>query len=148
MCIIIDANQAGELATGEKPYVKLVLKWIKDGGAIVSGGDLERELFKHSNMRDLMGQLSRSGQLRRIGKQKIEQRTAAVEAMCQSNDAHVVALAIEARTRVVVTGDNLLIKDLKNSTIVGTRRRVIKENSANPTRTAHVTHLLNNANCN
>lgn len=148
MCIIIDANQAGELAKGEKPYIREVLHWIKSGGAIVSGGALERELFKHSHMRDLLGQLSRSGQLRIIQHAQIEATQTRVQPHCASNDAHVVALAIEARTRVIVTRDALLIQDLKNTAIVGNRRRIIKENSANPNRISHVEHLLKSANCN
>ncbi|XUU59850.1 hypothetical protein ACRAQ6_09745 [Erythrobacter sp. HA6-11] len=147
MCIIIDANQAGELARANKPYIQLVLKWIESGGAIVSGGHLETELIEHSEMANLLTQLSRSGQLRRIARERIVDRAALIAAACKSNDPHVVALAIEAGTNVIVTQDKNLISDLKNLELVGRRRRILKENSAQPNRTRHIPPLLQSANC-
>lgn len=148
MCIIIDANQAGDLTRGERPYVKVVLEWIDSGGAIVTGGDLERELFKLGKMRGLLNELSRSGQLKQIRPERVLRRQQQIVHQCKSNDPHVVALAIEANTRLIVTEDKNLIADLKNLSIVGTRRKIVKENSASPERVDRIRKLLSSANCN
>ena len=96
------------------------------------GGHLETELFRHNAMRELVAQLSRSGQLKRYSKSEIEPIQSRVSPICRSDDPHVVALAIRSGADLVVTEDSALISDLKNSQLVGNRRKIYKEDSYKP----------------
>lgn len=147
MCIIIDANRVGDILQGEKLYVHVLLKWIRSGGKIATGGHLETELFKSSRMRDLLLQLSRSGQIRRYSVDVLSATQAQVTPMCRSDDPHVVALAIHSRAEVVVTEDAALIADLRDRSLVISRRRIFKENTASPARTTHLRKLLAQTDC-
>lgn len=147
MCVIIDANRAGDIVQGAKPYILVLLKWIRGGGKIATGGHLEAELFKNGKMRDLLLQLSRSGQLRRYPSDRLAQIQATVSLKCKSDDPHVVALAIYSKAEIVVTEDADLILDLRDRSLVFSRRRIFKENAASPARVGHLTTLLARSDC-
>jgi hypothetical protein len=132
MCVVIDTNKAADFCKQERPYLKALLNWINSGGRVASGGRLEVELFKVQAMKGLLLEWSRSGKLIKISSDKITNREAVVRDDCTSDDPHVVALAIESRASIVVTSDVNLIKDLKNVALMGSRRRIYKENGANP----------------
>jgi hypothetical protein len=147
MCIVIDANRAADFCRQEHPYLKTLLQWVNSGGRIASGGRLEVELYKVQAMKGLLIEWSRAGKLIKISAEKIAQREALVRDRCVSDDPHVVALAIESKAHIVVTGDKNLIKDLKNPGLVGSRRRIYKENSASPDRIDRHRALLQRSDC-
>ena len=147
MCIVIDANKAADFCKQERPYLRTLLQWVNSGGRIASGGRLEVELYKVHAMKGLLIEWSRAGKLIRISPERIAQREALVRNRCVSNDPHVVALAIESRAHIVVTADRNLIKDLKNLELVGSKRRIYKENSASPGRTDRHRALLQRSDC-
>ncbi|MFM5954872.1 MAG: hypothetical protein ACKOPE_11315 [Novosphingobium sp.] len=147
MCLIIDANRVADFCDREKPYMQLLWTWISRGGKIVSGGHLETELFRHGSMRDLVTQLSRSGQLKRYSRAEIEPIQAHVSPGCRSDDPHVVALAIRSGADLVVTEDTALISDLKNAQLVGTRRKIYKEDNYNPRNIRNHGKLLRALDC-
>ncbi len=71
MCIIIDANKAADFCRQEKPYLRMLLKWVNSGGRIASGGHLEAELVKVQAMNGLLLEWSRSGKLIKISPNRI-----------------------------------------------------------------------------
>jgi len=147
MCLVIDANQAGDFCKQEKPHLKCLLGWINSGGRVVSAGELERELFRVNAMRTLALEWSRRGNLIKLNAQEVTARKNQIAPMCRSNDAHVVAVTIVGRADVVVTSDKLLIQDLKDTAIVGSRRKIYKENSASPGRVDRHAKLLRSLDC-
>lgn len=147
MCLVIDANQAGVFCKQQRPYVQSLLGWINSGGRVVSGGQLERELFKIREMRVLALEWSRRGNLIRLPTEDLQRETDRVRDKCRSNDPHVVAVAIVGRADVVVTEDNLLIQDLKDPSIVGSKRRIFKEDATNPNRLNTQIRLLRTMDC-
>ncbi|AMS29007.1 hypothetical protein AEM38_05205 [Hyphomonadaceae bacterium UKL13-1] len=147
MCIVIDANQGGNIGRADQPHVKVLLKWIDDGGRVATGGKLEEELNKVGRMNGLLSEWQRAGRLYRVSKQKIEARVAKLGAVCKSNDKHVIALTIEAKAKIVFTADAELISDLKNREILDFKCRIFKGNDRSPGRVEHLKALLANSDC-
>lgn len=147
MCIIIDANRAGDFCLNEKPYIKTLRSWVNRGGKIVAGGKLETELFHNKKMRVLILEWTRNGTLVRISKDEVKAIEDQIKDKCVSDDPHVVALAIKTRAQIVVTEDRKLIQDLRNKQLVKKRRRIYKENTASPMRVDRQETLLQNSNC-
>ena len=147
MCVVIDANKAADFCKQEHPYLKMLLQWVNAGGRIASGGRLEVELYKVQAMKGLLIEWSRAGKLIKISAEKIAQREALVRECCVSDDPHVVALAIESKAHIIVTEDKNLIKDLKNIRLVGSRRKIYKENSKSPDRIDRHRALLQRSDC-
>jgi hypothetical protein len=147
MCVVIDTNKAADFCRQERPYLKTLLNWVNSGGRIASGGRLEAELFRVQAMKGLLLEWSRSGKLIRISPDRITNREVLVRDYCASDDPHVVALAIESRASIVVTGDMNLIKDLKNTGLMGSRRKIYKEDSANPESIKRHQALLRRSDC-
>jgi hypothetical protein len=147
MCLIIDANKAADFCKQERPYLKPLWSWVNGGGRIVSGGRLEKELFKIQAMKGVLLEWSRNGTLIRISSEKILEKENFVKSACISDDPHVVALAIISKANIVVTEDKKLIEDLRNCKLVGKRRRIYKENSASPSRIDRHATLLRSSDC-
>lgn len=147
MCLVIDTNQAADFCKQQKPFLQCLLGWINSGGRIVSGGDLERELFRVSAMRTLALEWSRRGNLIRLNPNQLMSERKRIEPLCRSDDPHVLAVTVIGRADVVVTADNLLIKDLKDSGVVGHRRRIYKENAGNPNRIDRHLRMLRGLDC-
>jgi hypothetical protein len=115
MCIIIDACCANSLVNSNFPQAKLILDWVKAGGKVVSGGDLEREL-KSTVLQRLLLQWSRSGRLISFDRDKLKSESDLIDGTkTRSNDHHVLALTRASGSKVVVTRDQDLMHDLKKS---------------------------------
>lgn len=147
MCVVIDTNKAGDFCKQERPYLKMLLKWVNSGGRIASGGRLEAELYKVQAMRGLLNEWFRKGTLVRIPSEAVAKHEALVRGLCVSDDPHVVALAIAAKAHIIVTQDGDLIKDLRNLAIVGSKRKIYKENAASPNRIDRHWALLQRSDC-
>lgn len=147
MCVVIDANKAGDFCNQSRPYLRTLLRWVNAGGRVASGGHLERELFKVHSMKGLLLEWSRSGRLVRVPSARVSAREATLRPVCRSDDPHVLAVAIEAKASIVVTEDKDLITDLRDRSLVGQRRRIYKENSASPNRVDRHAALLARSDC-
>lgn len=147
MCVVIDTNKAADFCKQDRPYLKVLLEWVNSGGRIASGGHLENELYKVQAMRVLLLEWFRSGKLIRVPAQRITEREALVRKRCVSNDPHVIALVIESKASIVVTGDRKLIQDLKNSKLMGARRKIYKEHPTNPSIISNHRILLKRSDC-
>ena len=135
MCIIIDTNQAGNFCKAEAPYMAMLMKWVNKGGRIVCGKPLKKELFEVKRMRGLIKEWERRGQLVEFDDGRIKTCEKKIKDGCKSNDAHIVALAIESKANVIVTEDQDLIKDLKNHKLVGNEIKIYKKpENARPAR--------------
>ena len=116
MCIIVDANSAHHLANQTNDG-KPVRKWLlnpKKRAGIVLGGKLTSELVK-AGLRATLVELNRAGRLHRVPDDVLTRRIEQLdqENLCESNDVHVVALALITQCSLVFTHDKPLHADLK-----------------------------------
>lgn len=127
MPIIIDTNRAGDFSVPLFGKAPLILAWINRKSVRVAvGGLLLRELMR-TPLGNLILEWERSGLLVRIPCQRVDAKTHVVDQIVlQSDDPHVLALALEAGAFLAYTEDEGLIKDLKNKNIIISKRKIIK----------------------
>ncbi len=120
MCAIVDANVAHEVfgpkrsPAGEKFY-----DWIKKpGGGLVVGGKLLAELKKSSHFRRLASELEKAGLMRTVNKEKVDAKEKEIEAQCDSNDPHIIALAQVSGARLLYSCDKDLHEDFKKKDLI------------------------------
>ena len=129
MCIIVDANAAGDVARGTDGG-RPVREWLLRGrsAGLIVGGRLLKELSE-GGLRDTLRVLDQAGRLRRIAAAQVERIEASLtsDRQCVSNDRHVVALVIASNCNLVFTKDKNLHKDLKNPRVLRSRPRIYQE---------------------
>ena len=122
MCAIVDNNVAHEVFGSRPPEAgKRFRHWLGHrNGRLVVGGKLLEELKGNSRFREWFQQNQLSGRLRQVKRSKVEAEEQRIrrENLCQSDDEHVVALAVVSGARLLYTNDTALIKDFKNRQIV------------------------------
>ncbi len=126
MCILIDANRTGDLVKSPPgPAARLVLDYVgNSGGKIVVGGKLEKELVHNHNLLKLFVEWKRAQRLVQIKAEVIESRVEelARARLHQSNDLHVLALALASGARVLWTDDRALQDDFRNKSLIDNPR--------------------------
>ena len=143
MCVvaIVDADSLPVLATRQDPGDKLFLSWI--GGrhgilAFSSVGQYYNEIRNNRAIMDLVGRYEQGGQLRKISSQKLAIAQNQVRDIPrQSNDVHILALALASSARVLCSNDADLRSDFRDRNIlpnVGELRRVLYPVSGTHTR--------------
>jgi hypothetical protein len=126
VCVIVDANLASTaFSSPPHPDFVPVLNWLQEqDGCLVVGGHLARELDRLQIARRFVVALLRAGRARRVPDQRVEQRAGELEAkgMCESNDCHVIGLALASGARTLCTYDKALQRDFRNPAIVSDPR--------------------------
>jgi hypothetical protein len=128
MCLIVDANRASLVFTQLlSPDFVPIRNWLtspKKDGQLVIGGHLKAELNKINGARRFILELQRARRARFIPDSKVSAEEARVDAMssCQSNDAHVIALARVSGARVLCSEDGALWADFKNPRLINNPR--------------------------
>ena len=121
MCAIVDANVAGKVFASKRGEAgKKFFEWINSGrGRLVVGGQLLDELNK-TPFRDWARQAVFAGLIRRLSEDKIKESEEILldQGQCNSNDAHVIALAQLSGARLLYTDDGNLHKDFKNKALI------------------------------
>ena len=122
MCAIVDNNVASEVFGNRPPEAgKRFRNWLGNrNGRLVVGGKLLEELKGNSGFREWFQQNQLSGRLRQVQRSQVdaEEQRVRLENLCQSDDEHVLALALVSGARLLYTNDAALIKDFKNPQIV------------------------------
>lgn len=122
MCAIVDNNVASEVFGNRPPEAgKRFRHWLGNrNGRLVVGGKLLEELKGSSGFREWFQQNQLTGRVRQVQRSQVdaEEQRIKQENLCQSDDEHVVALAVVSGARLLYTNDDALIKDFKNSRIV------------------------------
>lgn len=125
MCLIIDNNKRDEffkVPLGDRE--ETILGWLQAAGRIVIGGRLRRELIGNHKMVRLLGQLKLAGRLKEVSDQVVDQKEQEVleNAQIESDDPHVIALALVSNARLLHTADVQLINDFKNAGVISNPR--------------------------
>jgi len=140
MCVILDTNTFGKFRDPDDEDMDPVRRWLDKGGKIVYANT---EKFKaewgRGGMNQLIKRMMQAGQLKLVS-EGVQEKADALEGEMESNDKHIIALALIAAIKVLVSyreGDQDLFTDFKNKNLV--RGKVY-------TRKAHK-HLLTQDTC-
>ena len=147
MCIAVDNDSVGDFCAATKPFIKEILRWINRGGRLAMSPALAREVLLNRDFARLVREWELQDKVRNCDAHRVGEEQARVTPLCSSNDPHVIALVNVAHVDAVVTKDKALIRDLKNTHLVGRRRRILKENEANPARVDTHRRVLNRVQC-
>lgn len=125
MCVIVDANLASLVfgnPTGSD-FVPVV-EWLAQKGCLVYGGKLADELGRIESARRLVLALQRAGRARLVDRAKLEAEEMNVKRtrLCQSNDLHIIALALVSGARTLCSRDVALHRDFKNWQLISRPR--------------------------
>jgi predicted nucleic acid-binding protein len=136
VCLIVDANAADQFLVRPSALRNWLLGRLGNP-RLVAAGTLKQELARLAAVRRLLVELDRTGRLRSADAERLRQEEDRLCASrcCQSNDRHVLALAIVSGARTLVTFDNALAHDFRNAGIINKPRgRIYRD----PTSHAHL----------
>lgn len=112
MCIILDANCHHEVINFHES-MKPVRDWLYNMGGKIVYSDTEEIRQETGGKADqLMRELARAGKLKRIPPERVEAERRNLFDL-HSNDVHIVALALAAGVKVLVSHDKSLHRDFK-----------------------------------
>ena len=123
MCAIVDASVAFEVFGRKRTAAGTRFRdWLDDGrGQLVVGGRVLEELVRNRNFaRWLLEARRMTGRVRQIGSARIRQRQDELiqRGALQSDDEHVVALALVSGARLLYTDDARLQRDFVNPAVI------------------------------
>lgn len=118
MCIILDSNNFAKFKNKDRD-IRPVLNWLerKNGKIAYSNTERFKKEWKKGGINYL--DLFRNGELKLVSDQEVLEEQGKLEDEIKSNDAHIIALAIVAEVKVLVSGDRNLCADFKNPNLVG-----------------------------
>ena len=124
MCIIIDANKMGSFLTDPPDDTTAPIHdWLETkGGKIVysTGGKFAAEIGRRA--RDRLGIYARSGKAILVDAGRLQADESRLAPRIESNDPHMLALALASQARLLYTDDADLIKDFKNKRFIDNPR--------------------------
>lgn len=128
MCLIVDANVAAQtFASVPAPDFRPVWDALTCRQATaVFGGKLAKEYYELKKHLRIIRELERSGRLRRISDEKVNQVTNELvhSAACVSDDEHIIALAQVSGVRLLCSHDQDLHADFTNPKLLRPPGRV------------------------
>jgi len=130
MCIIVDANVFHRvLRSADDPDYYPVQHAIfgKHSGVqrlILGGTVCAEELKKDEVASRIVLRLDQMGRVQLVSSSSVdaEAATLASQALCKSNDHHVIALARIAGARILCSADGALVADFKNKALIDNPR--------------------------
>ena len=141
MCVILDTNTFGKFKNPNDEDMAPVWKWLdnRNGKIVYANTEKFEDEWEKGGMNHLRDQMMRAGQLKLVS-EGVQEKADELKDKTASNDEHIIALAIIASVKVLVSyreGDGNLFADFKNRELVGGRVY---------TRKTH-THLLTKDTC-
>ena len=142
MCIILDTNTFGKFKDPADEDMEPVWKWLdsKNGRIVYANTEKFENEWERGGMIHLRDQMMRAGQLKLVS-EGVQEKADELKGEIVSNDEHIIALALIARVKVLVSyreGDRDLFADFKNRELVGGRVY---------TRKAHARRMLTKDTC-
>lgn len=116
MCVILDANCIGKYNKNPADEdMKPVKQWIesKNGKIVYSDTDKFRREWVVGGGYALRRELQRRNKLKLVSAREVQQKEDEVKEVIKSDDPHIIALALIAHVKVLVSNDNKLIQDFK-----------------------------------
>ncbi len=139
MCAIVDANVAGEVfGDVESPAGKFFFDWLNSKGTLVVGGQLTKELSRHTGFVSWLRTGLRVGRARTVDNHRLESELLRVGEACKSNDLHIIGLAETSGARLLFTNDRDLQEDFRHPAVLsGVRGRIFTTNMTNKVTRTH-----------
>ena len=142
MCMILDTNTFGKFKNPADEDMEPVWKWLndRDGKIVYSNTKKFEDEWERGGMSHLRDQMMRAGQLKLVS-EGVQEKADELKGEITSNDEHIIALALIARVKVLVSyreGDRDLFDDFTDKNLVGGRVY---------TRKAHAHRMLTKDTC-
>ena len=121
MCVILDANCIGDFNDSANEDMKPVRQWLERKNSKIVYSDTEkfrREWDEGGGYR-LRRELQRRNKLKLVSVQDVEERENELSGRVVSDDEHIIALALTAQAKVLVSSDRKLIRDFKDHVTQG-----------------------------
>ena len=155
MCAIVDANVGHEVFDPNRQTEagRFFYNWLMrpNGGVLVAGGSLLRELNHNDAFRRFFGERLLANRARTIPNDHLigAEEEVRSQGLHSSNDEHVLALARVSGARLLFTNDRALQQDFGDRRIIeGTRGRVYTTIGRPDIRPAHRNLLRRTDLCN
>lgn len=119
MCIILDANKYSDFVNSHEDMLP-VKNWIDNKGGKIAyspTAKFERELRGSKKMKSLFDVYIKIGRIKSFGKDEIEYNQSQLSGLT-SDDPHIIALAQVANVKLLVSSDQNLHADFKNSELI------------------------------
>ena len=120
MCIILDTNMFGRFNKRDKGKqdkdMEPIWNWLdKENGKIVYSNTkkFEKEWIEKGGMRRKMHVLRQAGQLKLVSCEDVQKKVDELEGKITSDDEHIIALAMIADVKILVSNDKNCKKDFK-----------------------------------
>ena len=116
MCVILDVNLIGRFKKDPVDEdMKPVHQWLerKNGKIVYSDTEKFRREWDKGGGYALRRQLQRRDKLKLVSDQDVQEEIKKIEDKIKSDDPHIIALALIAEVKVLVSKDNKLIADFK-----------------------------------
>ena len=135
MCAIMDSNVLHESfgdGTRQTPAGLAFVDWLNREGRLVVGGALKRELLRTQAFAEWRETARVFGQVIELTDADVDARERELKARnaCESNDAHVIAVAQLGGARLLFTNDRALQRDFKNRDLVRNPRGKVYSTAA------------------
>lgn len=133
MCVILDTNTFGKFKNPTDEDMKPVWKWLdnRNGKIVYANTRKFEDEWERGGMSHLRDQMMRAGQLKLVS-EGVQEKADELEAEIISNDAHIIALALVAGVKVLVSypeGDRDLFTDFKSRNLVREKVYTRKQNA-------------------
>ena len=127
MCAIVDNDVRHEVFSPDSQTKagKHFLNWLDEGnGRLVVGGKLWRELSEYGHFQKWFQVAITSSRAFRFKDDEVDASESEIRSkqICQSNDEHVLALALVSGARLLFTNDRNLQQDFGNREIISSPR--------------------------
>ena len=121
MCIILDVNSIGKFQNPADEDMEPVRDWLerKNGKIVYAYTDQFNKEWDEGGGYQLRRDLQRRGKFKEILAQEVQEKADELEDRIESDDPHIIALAIIAEVKVLVSNDRRLHEDFKNRNLVG-----------------------------
>ena len=122
MCVIVDTDVLDMFISGEDKF-KPIWDWLNSGRGKIVYTDTEKfkkewELGQRTKKGSFWVDLRRTNKLKLVLAEKVSNKQLEIESenygKTNSNDPHIIALALVSHTKLLTTEDNRLIKDFKH----------------------------------
>lgn len=125
MCLILDADIVHKVFPTPRVEFDPIHQALMGGRArCVYGGGLTREYRQMASFRRLLLRLDQQGIAQQFDDSKVDSEESKLRArgICQSNDVHILALAIVSKVRLLCSEDEALGEDFTNAAILSKPR--------------------------